>query len=69
MNVRSFPPCLLCGEPTSSAVLCRECQAREPTLEQATLFGYECRICGEHHLRRPAGQPVTGRPIPPGEAA
>lgn len=24
---------------------------------------YECRICGELHLRRPAGEPVFGRPV------
>lgn len=32
---------------------------------QLTLFGHPCPICGQHHLRQPAGQPVQGRPIPP----
>ena len=33
---------------------------------QLTLFGHPCPVCRQHHLRQPAGQPVTGRPIPPG---
>lgn len=28
---------------------------------------YECRICGEKHLRAPAGEPVVGPPLRPVE--